>query len=42
MTEENAEDMDPSVPPELLEIHLDLERKGMTPEEWAEMLREEE
>jgi len=27
---------DPSVPPELLEIHVDLEVAGMTPEEFAD------
>lgn len=33
---ESAEDMDPSVPPELLELHLELEDAGVSPEEFKE------
>lgn len=32
--ESDAEDMDPSVPTELLEIHIALEENDMTPEEF--------
>lgn len=34
-SELHAEDMDPSVPTELLEIHITLEENDMTPEEFA-------
>lgn len=35
-TEENAEDMDPSVPTDLLELHLELEGANVSPEEFKE------
>ena len=39
--EENAEDMDPSVPTELLLLHLDLEDAGVTPDEFREAFGDE-
>lgn len=35
---EAAEDMDPSVPTDLLQLHLDLEDQGLTAEHFAEQL----
>ena len=34
--EENAEDADPSVPTDLLELHMELENAGVSPEEFKE------
>lgn len=34
---ENEEDGDPSVPTDLLELHVQLEEEGVTPEEFKEM-----
>lgn len=39
--DQNAEDMDPSVPSDLLQLHLDLEDAGMTPDEFAEAFKGE-
>lgn len=33
---EDAEDMDPSVPTDLLELHLELEEAGVSPEDFKE------
>ncbi len=33
----DAEDMDPSVPTDLLELHLELEEAEMTPEDFKEV-----
>lgn len=36
-----AEDMDPSVPTDLLQLHLDLEDARVTPEEFSEAFKGE-
>lgn len=38
--EEISEDEDPSVPPELLELHVELEVAGVTDEEFKEVYGE--
>lgn len=38
---ETAEEMDPSVPTDLLQLHLDLEDARVTPEEFSEVFKGE-
>ena len=40
MDEEILEEGDPSVPPELLELYVDLEDQNLTPEEFKEKMND--